>query len=448
MKLEHRTLKLAALIGFAVLAVVIFAQLFKLAGGRLPFRHPYVANALVPEPFNLVPRSDVRTHGVQIGEVTSLRNRGTLGQVEFSIDKAHAPLYRDATVLVRSKTLVGETYLDVDPGTPRAGTLPSGSVLPVQAAQEAVPLDKILNTLDPATRREVRRNMAGLGKGLNGRGHDLNELFGAIKPTAVDGGRLMSVLRPQRRELAALIDQTGTVLSAFGERSAQVRSVVRDAKATAEAAASRDARLREVLDELPSTLAQAKESVARVGAFSGRATPVVRNLRLASADLAPALRDLAPAAHDARGLFRELQPFLRAVDPVVAGLRPASGALRTTLPQLDAVLRQAAPAVSYLKPFAPDMASMFANVGAESNTRDAVGNVIRVHAVLGPDQFTNMPDGLVRAEKALLAAGALEKYYGGPRRNPYPKPGTAGHPNDERAFGGIYPHLAAAPPGR
>ena len=243
----------------------------------------------------------------------------------------------------------------------------------------------------------------------------------------------MDVLRPQRHELAALIDQTGSVLSAFGERSAEVRSVVRDAKATAEAAASRDARLREVLDELPATLAQARESVARVGAFSGRATPVVRNLRLASVDLAPALRDLAPAAHDARRLFRQLQPFLRAIDPVVA--------------RLDAVLREAAPAVGYLKPYAPEMASFFANVGAESNTRDAVGNVIRVHAVLGPDQFTNMPDGLVRAEKALLAAGALEKSYGGPRRNPYPKPGTAGHPNEEPAFGGSYPHLKAAPPG-
>ena len=38
MRLEHRTLKLAALIGFALLASVIFAQLFTFAGGKLPFR--------------------------------------------------------------------------------------------------------------------------------------------------------------------------------------------------------------------------------------------------------------------------------------------------------------------------------------------------------------------------------------------------------------------------
>ncbi len=41
-----------------------------------------------------------------------------------------------------------------------------------------------------------------------------------MKPAVASGGRLMDVLEPQKQQLAALIDNTGEVLEAFGEREA------------------------------------------------------------------------------------------------------------------------------------------------------------------------------------------------------------------------------------
>jgi phospholipid/cholesterol/gamma-HCH transport system substrate-binding protein len=445
MNVANVRLKLAGLIAFACLAAVIFVQLFGAAGGHSPLRgEQYTVSALVPQAFNLVPRSDVRAAGVKIGEVTALNEDGQVSKVDMEIDKDQAPLYADATVRVRTKTLVGETYLDVDPGTRKSGDLRPGATLPLQAAKQAVALEDILDTLDPATRREVRRNMAGLGGGLDGNGQQLNDIFGAVKPTAVDGGRLMEVLRPQRQELAALVGQTGSVLDAFAVRSGQVRSLAVDAKSTAVAVAARDGKFRESLAVLPATLTQAQESVARLGRFARSSTPVVRNLSRASVDLAPAVRDLQPAARDTRTLFRELTPFLKAVDPVVDRLAPAAKSLQTVVPPLDAVLRQVLPAVGYLKPFAPETASFFSNVGAVVTARDSIGSIIRVQAMLGPDQLVNTPEALKKAEKALIAAGGLTKVFN-VRANSYPKAGTAGEPTDETEFGSKYPQLTRAP---
>jgi phospholipid/cholesterol/gamma-HCH transport system substrate-binding protein len=424
--------------------VVIFYQLYLLAGGVRPFGHAYTAKALLPETFNLVQRSDVRAAGVPIGHVDSLAPAGNLGEVTFEIDKP-VPLYNDATVEVRTKTLVGETYLEVNPGSPRTGRLPSGSVLPVAHTDNAVNFDQIFNALDPATRAEVRRTMAGLGRGLDGRGDDLNNLLGALHPAVSNGGELMQVLRPQDQQLAALMDQTGTVMSAITQRTDQVRQVIGDMRTTAKVVSARDAELGQALDLLPSTLNQAHRTVTDLGSFSAHATPVVSNLRIASVALTPAIRDLEPTARAGRELFAELRPFLRAFNPLVDSLTPAANSLSAMVPALDALLRQASPAVSYLEPFSHEVGSFFSNVGAEANTRDAVGNLIRVHAVIGPDQYTNMPTGVRKAEQALIQTGALEQIYN-PRSNAYPQTGTATSPNSSYAFGASYPHLSATPP--
>ena len=302
--------KAIALILFTLFSAVVLVYLYQAAGGRLRTHQPYYAHALVPDAFNIVTDSDVRRDGITIGRVRKVEPKGDVSDIKFEIEKkGQSPFYRDATVRVRIKTLVGESYLDVDPGTPQAGTLPKGATLPLVAAQNAVPLERIFNALDPATRRSVQRNLKGLGVGLAGHGDQLNELVGALRPTLADGGRLMDVLGPQRRELAVLIDNTGVVMRAIGERTQDVRTLVGDAKATAEAVAARDAQLRASLRELPATLDRVKTTVNKLSGFSTRATPVFHDLRAGTVDLAPAIADLGPTARDARQLFRQLDPF-------------------------------------------------------------------------------------------------------------------------------------------
>ncbi|MCW3041723.1 MAG: hypothetical protein JWM31_3628 [Solirubrobacterales bacterium] len=427
MRVDHLRGKVIALIGFVAICLFLFVYLYTQAGGRVRLNQPYKLNALVPDALNIVNNSDVRKDGVKIGRVRDIEPQGQDSKLTFEIEKKdQAPLYNNATVRVRTKTLVGESYLDVDPGDPRTGKLADKATLPLTAAAEVTPLERILSTLDRKTRIEVRRNLDGIGVGLDGHGQDLNKLFGAVNPTVANAGTLARILQPQRTQLAALIGNTGEVLQAFGERTDAFRSLAVDAKTTAEAVVDRDNRLRESLKEIPATLDRAQTSVNKLASFSTTATPVVRSLKLSSRQLSPAIRDLAPVAKNTRVLFKELTPFLAKVDPLLTQLAPATKKLQTVVRPLDAMLRQAGPTLSFFRPYTQEFGSFFSNVGAIIADKDAYGYQGRVLTTIGPDQLTNLtPEAAAIVHQLMTTAslGALKT-----RANSYPKPGTVGAP--------------------
>lgn len=421
--------KVGALVGFAVISLVLFLYLFTQAGGRLRLHSPYTASALVPDALNIVSNSDVRRDGVKIGRVRSIEPQGQDSKITFEIEKKdQASLFRNATVRVRTKTLVGESYLDVSPGTPTAGKLPDKATLPLTDAVEITPLERILSTLDDKTRAEVRRNLKGIGVGLDGNGQNLNKLFGAVNPVVVNGGRLGRILVPQRQQLAALIGNTGEVLQALGERTAAFRTLAVDAKTTAEAVNQRDDQFRQTLHEIPATLDRAQSSVRKLASFSTTATPVVRSLKLSSRQLSPAIQDLGPVAKSTRTLFDELSPFLAKVDPLLTQLTPASTQLRTVVRPLDALLRQTGPTAGYLKQYSEEFGSFFANVGALVSAKDKLGYRGRVFAMAGPDAVTNLTPDAAKIVHALVDKGSFGLLK--TRLNPYPAPGTAGEPQN------------------
>lgn len=427
MRVDNLRGKIIALVGFTVLCLVLFIYLFTQAGGRVRLHDPYKLNALVPDALNIVNNSDVRRDGIKIGRVRAIEPDGQNSKITFEIEKkSQAPLYQDATVRVRTKTLVGESYLDIDPGTPSKGKLADKATLPLSAADEVVPLERILSTLDPQTRTQIRRNLKGIGVGLDGHGEDLNKIFGTLNPVVANGGRLGNILLPQRQELAALIGNTGDVLQALGERTQAFRSLAVDAKTTAEAVVQRDDRLRESLREIPATLDRAQSSVNKLASFSKTATPVVRSLKLSSRQLAPAIQDLGPVAKNTRVLFKELTPFLAKVDPLLNQLSPATKKLKTVVAPLDAMLRQANPALAFFKPYTKEFGAWFANVGAVVADKDAYGYSGRVLTTIGPDQFTNLTPEAATIVHQLISTASLGRLQ--TRVNHYAQPGTAADP--------------------
>jgi phospholipid/cholesterol/gamma-HCH transport system substrate-binding protein len=441
MKIEHRGAKITGLLAFVLICVAIFVYFYIAAGGHIRLHRPFYANARVPTAFQLTQNGDIRSAGVKVGVISKITSVGDEGKVEFEITKKDFPVYKDAVVEVRTKTLVGENYLDVLPGSPAAGKLPKGGTLPVQQATEAVQLDQILDSLGPQTRQRVKENLDALGPGLDGRGEDLNRIWAATKPTAKDGGTVLRVLASQKRELAALVANTGEVMQAFGDRSQQVQTLARQAKTSAVAASSRDGELRAAIREIGPTLTQAKTSVRRLADFSTRSTPVVDDLADVSTDLRPILADLQPAVAATRALFRSLPATLRAANPLLTELTPFSKQLTPAIGSLDRFLRQVGPAVDYLNPYADEIGSMFANNGAVFATKDAVGNKGRVHAILSTNSIAAFNEDQRKLLDGLMRAGAAE-VYNSERLNPYPKPGDITSPTDGD---GTYPRVTAAP---
>jgi phospholipid/cholesterol/gamma-HCH transport system substrate-binding protein len=436
MVLRHAKMKVATLIGFALVCMAIFVYLFQAAGGQIGFGSQYTVNAIIPQTFNLVPNSDVRAAGAKIGYVNSVIPDGQNARVQFTIDTHTAsfpPIYKNATVEVRIKTLVGESYLSLTPGTRSAGAVRNGGTLPASQNLTTVPLEKVLGMLDPATRAAVQKEMQGLGLGLNGHGAQLNNLFGALLPTVNNGNTLFGVLNPERQQVQQLIDDTGRVMQALSTRTAQYQGLIADAKATAVAVASRDSQFRQTLDVLPSTLAQARSTVSQLNGLSVRATPVFSNLRVASYDLSPAISQLEPTASAARVFFRQLKPFLHNFKPLVTQLTPAANVLKSIVLPLAAVLRQGDPALAYLTNYAREFGSFFSNVNGFVDTKDKLGYRGRVFPIVSYNDYTGLTTTERNLLDAFIKAGSLG-LLDGTKMNPYPQPGTAGTPTAANNF--------------
>jgi phospholipid/cholesterol/gamma-HCH transport system substrate-binding protein len=424
MRIENRIGKLLTIAVFMIATLGIFGWLFVKAGGDLPGGESgNRARALVPTAFQLVPNADVRRAGVRIGRVKDVSNRGSLGVVAFEVDKDQGTLYKNATVRIRTKTLVGENYIELDPGSPKAGPLGDNGVLPLTQAGEAVQLDEILSGLDDRTRKAIQANLDSLGGGFGERGAQLSRLFGTTPVTLKNVQELSDLLGDQKPQLAKMVDQTGRVLQAFANRTTDVRNLAVQGQRTAAAAASRDAQIGATLAQLPDTLRQLEETSAKLGRVSRRSTPVTADLRVAMASLPAVTKRLEASANAGRELFDVLPSVSRRADPMLGKLKDFSGATEDAVPSIDALMRNLNPALRYLKPHARDIGTVWANLGSATDTRDVTGNLGRVHALVDEETITGLPKEVSDVVQQLTTIGGFSNVRG-VKRNAYPEPGT------------------------
>jgi len=418
----------------------ISSYFFSLAGTRLlPGSERYRVQAVVPDAVSLAQAADVREAGVNVGKVKKIGDRGDATVLVLDLDDKYAPVFRDARVLVRAKSVAGENYVEIDPGTPQAGALPSGGVLTINHADEATQIDELFSVFDDARRRDLQRALAGLGGGLrDGGGADLNRTFDATASVTHDGKDAAGVLGVRSSDVAGLVDAFGTVSRALGERRQAIATLTHQARVTASAVATRDAELRDTIAALPGFLRAARATSNRLTTFSTAATPVIRDLRLATEDLVPTVRDLGPAARGGAVMADELTRFAQAAEPAVAKLAPFAAKGSAFVAPLAGFLRQSNPFFEYLAPYFREVATFFALDAASFQPTDATGHVARI---ILPVSRSNNAGALTAEQEALLQklSGPLDTR----GTNAYPKPGEAGSVN---AFSGAYPRLEPDPP--
>ncbi|HWH44001.1 MAG TPA: MlaD family protein [Thermoleophilaceae bacterium] len=435
-------LKALGLAVFAAACLAIFVRLFVLAGGELRLSEPYSFDAVLPDAVALVTGSDVRIAGVNVGIVRTVAERGGSVVVRIELEGEYAPVRRDARLRVRTKTLVGESYIAITPGTARAPEVADGGTLPLTQTDESVQLDQIYSAFDPPTRRAMRGALSGLGGGLEGRGGDVNRVLESLSAMVEHAEPTMDVLEEERRRLALLVDDSGAVMDALAERGEQLRSLARGARVTATAVAGRDEKLRDMLEALPGTARQLERSSASLGGLAEEATPVVRDLDRGMRALVPVVDGLEPAALSGRRLIASLGRFASEADQLVDELSPFSEALSPTVVALERVLREGNPLLNHLAPYSREVGSMLANLASGVNSYDATGHVGRVHAIIDADTVTAFDGESRRALEALIEAGALTKVHLLGTNN-YPAPGSL----EERPqpFRGTYPRLGREP---
>src|SRR3954469_1280464 len=334
--------QIATMAIFALSCFGLLLFLWLSFGGTVPLQPKgYRFSADFPSAVQLSEQADVRISGVNVGKVVKLVKQTGRTRATIQLDGESAPLPADSQAILRSKTLLGETYVALSPGNKHGPKVADGGQLSQRNVHAQVELDEVLRAFDPKTRKAMHQWLAGMSASFRGRSEDLSDVLGNLAPTAENGADLLSVLDAQHSAVRRLTSDTGKVFGAIGSRSGDVQNLVRSGQKLFAATAARNQALSATIRELPPFLAQTRTTLRTAQAASGEAAPVIRDLEPVAALLRPALEDTAALAPDAERLFKR-------VDPLIA-------LSRTALPAATTLLEEARPLVRVLLPIASDL---------------------------------------------------------------------------------------------
>src|ERR1700744_1371430 len=152
--------KILTMVAFALSVIGLTVFLWLSFGGTIPLTpRGYEFRVSFTNASQLADQADVRIAGVSVGKVIgkTLDPEHNRTMVTIQLNNKFAPVHKDARAILRTKTIAGEIYVQLTPGTPHSPTLPDGGLLPRGQVANAVQLDQIFNALDPTTRAAFRQ---------------------------------------------------------------------------------------------------------------------------------------------------------------------------------------------------------------------------------------------------------------------------------------------------
>ena len=265
----------------------------------------------------------VRVSGVQVGEIGEVSLEDGHAVVELLIDPEYEGLIRDdATALLRPKTSLKDMFLEVDPGEGRP--LPEDGVVPLRNTLPDVNPDEFLAMLDADTRDYLKLLVNGAGRGLEGRGGDLREVFRLFEPTHRDLARVNSAVATRRASLRRLVSSLRRLTGELAGKEDDLAELVDAAATVLRSYASEDANISRAVRELPHALRQTTDTLGKVERLARVLGPAAERLRPAARALGP-VPDRAAAVRP-RGHARAARPHPAARARRAAGrARPAAG---------------------------------------------------------------------------------------------------------------------------
>jgi phospholipid/cholesterol/gamma-HCH transport system substrate-binding protein len=396
-------IKTAPTIG-RVLSMVIFAFscfgillfLWLQFGGATPLKsEKYLVKAGFPEAVGLLKDVDVRTAGITIGTVREVKieEHSKRAVATLALDPEYAPLSRDARAILRRKTLLGETFVEITTGSKEGPKLPDGGRLANAAVAPTIELDEILQTYDARTRRAFQIWQQQTGIAAGNRGEDLSNAINRLPELTESGADLLEVLDEQQDAVQGLVRDTGEVYGALTRDEAQLAALIRNSHRLFSDTASQRENLAEAFHIFPTFLDESRQTLGRLERFSRNARPLVR-------DLKPVAQELRPTVAAARDLAPDLEHFFGALDQQI-------DAARTALPALREILDETRPLLGSLGPFLQEFNPIFEWLELH---QQLVGDFLGYSAGALADTVPGVPEGEMGHYLRQLGVTGLESF--------------------------------------
>jgi ABC-type transporter Mla subunit MlaD len=355
----------------------------------------YLVRAIFGNAGFAVSGEDVRISGAPVGSIQSLDvTKQNQAAVTIAItNPAFTPFHANATCAIRPQSLIGERYVDCEPGSASTPALPkitqgpgSGSYyLPITRTTSPVDSDLVQDIYQEPIRERFALILNELGTGLAAQGSNLNAVIRRANPSLGDTDKVLQILARQNRQLAQLSTDSNHVLTPLAKVKHAISDFVVQANTTSVASASRAADISRSINQFPPFLRALKPLLVSLGTLADQGTPLMTSLGQSASALGRQ--------------FQELTPFARAARPSLIALGKSSAqslpALRATMPlaqRLDNLGTQAKPAGALLD----QLLESLNNTGAieqlmsllyygtsASNGFDADGHYVRTEPLVG-----------------------------------------------------------------
>jgi virulence factor Mce-like protein len=295
--------------------------------------------------FGLVTGAEFKVAGVPAGKIQAidLDQKSLYAVVTVTVNQGgFGSFHKDATCQSRPQSLIGEYFIDCNPGS-SGPVLKPGGTIPVTHTQSTISGDLVQNVMRLPYRERFTLIINEFGAAA-ARSGDLQAALHRAVPALDETDRLLNLLANDSTTLQNLTRDSSTVITALANNSTNVERFVTEANRTATATATQDNNLRGTFHNLPATLEQLRPAMAKLATTATANTPVLNNLNGAATQL--------------NRLFTILPRFSRAARPAIKSLGRAAVTGKT------AVIA-AAPTIADLNRFAkpaPELAQNLAIV--------------------------------------------------------------------------------------
>jgi phospholipid/cholesterol/gamma-HCH transport system substrate-binding protein len=386
-------------------------------GGPLPLKPKgYRITVAFPRTLALAEQSDVRISGVNVGHVISL----SLGQdgrthAELEIAGRYAPIRANMHAILRQKTLLGETYVQLKPEGQSGPYLHDGALLAESQVERSVTLDDILSAFDPKTRKDFQQWQQEVAEAINGKGEAINAGFANLEPLVEHANKTVEILASQEGALRELVHNTGVVFNALGSRTHQLEGFILNGEHTFHAAAESSQAFANAFRELPAFEKNGRTTLKALDSFANVASPYLDKFRATERQLSGLLAAAKPFAPEFNKFLTGLGPLTKAANIGLPGVKKSLDLTVPVLENLRPVLHNFDPFLQYTSEYVPELQAFFANVTSATQAAEHNSDVSggpKEHILVGSQKLG--PEGLALYPSKI----------GTNRANAYPLPGT------------------------
>ncbi|MBS1863642.1 MAG: MCE family protein [Actinobacteria bacterium] len=418
------TTQLLAITAFALSCFGILLFLWITFGGPTPFKaRSYQVKVPFTEASQLAEQSDVRISGVDVGKVESIElgPKGKEAMALLNIDDKYAPLPASTRAMLRTKTLLGETYVELSPGSSGEPPLEDGATLPAAQVTESVQLDEIFQAFDPRTRRAFQTWMQEAAVAIEGQGQNLSYAIGNLEPTFQQFENLFRVLNSQKVAVAQLFSNGAKTFESLRGREGQLADLIRSSNELFKTTAARNQDIEALFRAFPTFQDESRLTIARLQGFAENADPLSRQLVPVAEELSPTLVAFGKLAPETKQLFEALPAVEKEAPSGFSALRKL---FRDDFPPLlrasEPLVRNLNPLVTGLGLYKKDVAATFGNLATTFHARLVNGqHYLRVIGPITAETLSTYPTRLANNRNSpysppgwaeLLKNGSLPGY--------------------------------------